>query len=295
MSFIKVKTYKTISDISFHGTPMYFDLDSTYLYRRIKHSNIVLGYLEKCDEEDKITHLTSSSKPAKRASLYVAPKCKVAVDDIRKNYTVKRTIDSGDYNVMTNRFGYKASVYKVNIAFSRKYNVLAASCSCDSVAAFRNFLSDSSVLLADIKNEDIDMIAFGTELAFYYADDLIMSILDNKVKKPIVTVDCLDLSSAMNPDADTLRLLIAAGLHACTRDNLKKFEMQLCAYNQYNWREYPLSWYVTKDILTNCGCAGRYVINRPNSAPKAAKALLSVAQYFDNVMKEATEEDYNVS
>ena len=181
--------------------------------------------------------------PPKGSSLYIVPKCKYAMDDVRKNYSIKKSIDTADYNVF--------SPDATGVAKSDSGYIIAV-CPKSKVIYFNNSGSNPGSS-AEAKNRIInldpsidvsDMIfAFDgtvTWLSFINPHPAYRQLLDGTLTKPCISANNLDVSSDNELTPDVLELFMQAALQCqYEQDAEKNFITTINVLNQHNWRKYP--------------------------------------------------------
>lgn len=153
--------------------------------------------------------------------LFVAPGCPLAIDDIRKNYVIKRDPDAGDFNVFS----------KINLAEIHK---------CD-LYIHRNKYYVTLTRSDSLKFEASHSAFFRKAARIYPISKRYKSIIElinGDLNKPCITPMDLDISGKIPLTSDALRLAYIAGDKAPSPEAKSAFLMQLESLNQTNWREH---------------------------------------------------------
>ncbi len=278
--------YLTLNGNEYKGytlyTAVYKEFDDSYIaVTKDFYDRLCSGNLEAIDR---------TAAPAEGCSLYVAPNCAIPIDDLRNRYTIKRNIDTGDYNVLSpNKISY-AYINKTTFAVIQSMKIIVA-CS--------NELDSNSMLTYIIQNfPDIDCSGMYIETIYkciYYIKDCsyaLRKLLSGTCEKPWILHTQLKLSSVNTLDLDTLQLLYSIGIKY-TETSVSDFIRQLVAINQYNWRECKgtisllltiLSSYMTFTIITRKkSClpkAAAIIVKECNSPAFVSTQDISLAQSF---------------
>lgn len=205
-----------------------------------------------CDEKvlnmleypEKASFLDYSTKPPKNSSIYLSPKLPYPIDDIRKNYNIKRVPDSGDYNVIGplnlsyNRthhiYGYSIAIFpSINTVYVKKRN---------GAVTKENLYKEACMCIPNADFADMKLAKFSTWVRFHIVVgmNVYKQLLDRTLTKTCVPYTSLDIAGANPLTFDVLTLAQRAGaLGYHENDAEKNFIMQLNVLNQHNWREYP--------------------------------------------------------
>lgn len=190
-----------------------------------------------------LTYCDKTIHPAKGSSIYVSPgNCPVAADDIRRNYSMKKVLDTGDYNVfypinrvwcenITTAFTVIES-YKI-IVISKRY--------CDDRIRSYNDLYNFLALRPDIQEDDIEIIKLSDPVRLYNIQitNAIKAALMGQLTKPCVPLENLDLSTGNDITLELLEQVRVSGIVDYSRNAEENFRIQLNILNEHDWREYP--------------------------------------------------------
>lgn len=216
----------------------------------------------------------SSVKVPDGASLYVMPNCPIPLDDIRRNYNLKRKPDSGDYNVITRVpeaiCHFKAYIHvpskTVYVFTTFKYLYSNDESTRVSTLAARGVNVDECVIVKD-------------QFFMGKLDDCLRMFLDGELTKPSVWVRSLNIKAENSLTLDSLMLAYRLGKQcAYNKDNLEKYKLQLQALNQTDWREYPQTIrLLTIDLMGRSKwITGGFVATHSSSRNKAINDMFSV-------------------
>lgn len=246
------------------------------------------------DIEEDISNITPFLNmqyvPQKGSSVHVVPDCPYALNDIRNNYTVKRSIDTADFNVFSD-YTKKCSTwlpsYSICIIPKLKTVVLLNARQTVSI------LSVSEILGKCVSQEDTIFLSKSLSI-FSQVNEGYFKLLKGELEKPCVYYKNLDVNSSLELTEDALQLVYTSGKVQSRQDDaVNNFILQLNMLNQHNWREYP----GTVNLLLNNilpGCCGvrNYVHRKLSQFPKQIKP------FFSSYGKDLTfknEKDYEMS
>ena len=212
----------------------------------------------------------------KNTKIYLAPGCPKAIDDIRKNYVIKRTPDAGDYNVLTPlpfmSYYFRLSTLVVypdhkTIVGTRKEN-----CSATEIA---NLVL--SLLPGFVANNYF--ISTGSSIFLYQLSRkkhaIFEKALKGELKKPCVTYQQLDLNSGLPLTTDILELVYNTGkVNYRATDAEKNYLIQLNVLNQHDWRKYPGTVRTLIYELLSKNCINCCVANTKSRYPKAIQEIM---------------------
>lgn len=253
------------------------------------------GYIDV--ENSEIQAMLSDIALPKGSAIYVTPGCTVPSADIRKNYTIKRCVDTGDYNVICNSIckDKNASGYCVLIP-SR--NTMVINRDYNAKGVYSEFLSivHSVPGYEDVEVTDFSKIGDMKKTFTFSLNDLpevYVKLYEGTLVKPAVSYKNLDLNFGLEVNEDILELVYRTGMQdANTWQNVDKHVLELEALNQYNWRDYPRTMYFLFSLLTypyrNAFCCVR---SRQSSQPKSVKQLL----HAEFSMKAASQKDHDLA
>lgn len=264
---------------------VYFYLDGTHycdftLYllssRKTPPDGKYLAVDERLSVElDNASFATIKSIPAKASSsIYVTPRCPIALDTIRKNYTIKREPDAGDYNV----FAKKSAHY-----FDWRYIGSSVLLMNQKIIFGSGDEKSSNQLLYEanqkgvvfVTEDDIRYVRF-TKSLFLYEDpkSVYSRLLKGELSKPCITVEDLDLANGSPLTIDVLQLCYECSKRTVpTKDDIQNFVLQLCALEQYNWRKFTGSTSILMQLCINQP-VGKYVYNHKSQYPKIVKNFM---------------------
>ena len=263
---IKNIAYLTLNGNEYKGYTLYLAIyskfdDSYIAVTQDFYTNLCTGDLETIDK---------TAAPAEGCSLYVAPNCAIPIDDLRNRYTIKRSIDTGDYNVLSpNKISFKYT-YKTTFAVIPSRKIIVA---CDGNLDSNNMLKYINQNLPGIGCSGMYIETIRTRI--YYIKDCsyaLRKLLSGTCKKPWVLHTQLKFSSVNTLDLDVLQLLYSIGINY-TETSISDFIRQLVAINQYNWREYKGTMSLLLAILSSFMTFT--IISRKKSClPKAAAIIV---------------------
>lgn len=252
--------------------------DSFLLHRSVKDT---------LNEQTK--YLDLNTFPAKGSVLYPVPPCPLCIEDVRRNYTLKKKADSADYNVfppLNRSIAYRESFYVPSVAIfpsrkaivtakprSRAWNAVPTEEDLRRVASsFLINLDFSDMVLVDRRDCDMSFYFYGIKKFGAYKD-----LLDRKLTKPCVPYKNLDLSTGNELTVDILQAIVIAGkqpMHAT--DAEKNLLVQLNILNQFDWRQYKGTIGIIVNELWRKACVAKEVKDTKSKYPKVIKEIMSV-------------------
>lgn len=288
-----MKIYMRLNGVDYYD----YDVILTEIPWRQMHIKDTSSYtvIDKNVEKD-LENITSlldmQCAPQKGSSVHIVPDCPYALNDIRNNYTIKRSIDTADFNVFS-----EYSKTRCTWIHLTEYYIIP---NLKTVIIFNSKRMDiaslpraSAILGKNIKEEDV-ILSTGTFSLYASISNGYFKLLKKELTKPCVYYKNLDISSSLELTEDALQLVYASGkIQSRQDDAVNNFILQLNMLNQHNWREYP----GTVNLLLNNilpGCCGvrNYVHRKLSQFPKQIKP------FFSSYGKELTfknEKDYEMS
>lgn len=247
--------------------------------------------------------------PPKGSTIYMMPNCPYSIDDVRKNYKIKRTPDGGDYNVFNPINKLKCSVEEclaIAIVPSRKAVIMSGECirDLDSFIRYHVF-----AFCPGISEEDIIVKNYQpyNGHVFYIYDNVglgvVKDILDGNLTKPVITYKQLNVNSDNELTLDTLNILMRlASVSQTEKDAKTNFLNQLYLINQCNWREYRATiglvmyqlqkrygkWTASGQVLATPSRYGKSVqemIRQQICDPVSEKDMLMGQQIINEILK----------
>ncbi len=179
--------------------------------------------------------------PKKGSSIFVAPGCPYNLQNIRKNYTIKRNKDTADYIVLSpfDKTQSGESWSEVVIVPSQK-----AICLFDGDHSIPHIVDPAGFARQFVNNfsdDEVIHIIPERRIFLYGIDlpDVYLDALQGKCTKPCVHINNLDLSNGLDVTPDLLTLIYKAGsVFFNEKDAEKNLLVQLNVLNTHNWREY---------------------------------------------------------
>jgi len=183
--------------------------------------------------------------PKKNSSLYVAPGIPYPLDDIRRNYTIKRTPDTGDYNIISPLKSSSIGFFIKNslAIFPERKEMVELSDWYSSVNERHTVYKQALIAIPDA---DYEEMVVETEDAHSYISMNILHdaiaykmLLDKAFTKPCVAYTHLDVAGQNPLTLDALKLVYRFGSTSrFSKDAEENLILQLEALNQTAWRNY---------------------------------------------------------
>ena len=197
-----------------------------------------------------ITQYTDATVfPKKNSNLYVAPGIPYTLDDIRKNYTIKRAPDSGDYNIISPLKNVSSVGFSVINTFAifpdRKEMVELKSWYplADLNIVRQEIYKQVLIAIPDADYEEMTIVteAYSRHISIYSLHDAnaYKMLLDGTFTKPCVEYNHLDITGQNPLTLDTLKLVYEFGsVSRSSKNAVENIILQLNALNQTAWRDY---------------------------------------------------------
>lgn len=222
--------------------------------RHIKEDSAAYITLANSSVDEKIEE--NPVPPKKGCSLYVLPDCPVAMDSIRKNYTIKRKPSEADYIVFHDCIKtYKAATTHI-IAWLPASNVFVmldddsrADKTEQGVMRRAQELYDCTLGILDWENAVIT-IATTTRFKMTVAPEMLCRLFCGFLPSKPALLSQLDLDSSEELTLDTLLIYYNAGKENYYNKGAKEnFLLQVSAMDSYNWRKYKASLSLVNRVL----------------------------------------------
>lgn len=222
-------------------------------------------------------------KPPKGSSVWLSPDYPFAAADIRRNYKMKRTVDTADYNVFSDFEDKRLRIYmkyadysKVIVIPSNKLIVIGSHNATEStlVQVAENFLGTIVQNGTYVYKKYNENITWYTESAYVIENTIYGKLLLNTLTKPCVYIKNLDLSTENEMNLDMLKLYYSV----CSKDYFstdakKNAIIQLNVLNQHNWRDYKGTIAAVNSLFSLTSVFSR-LLRHKNSQPKPIAEIL---------------------
>lgn len=228
--------------------------------------------------------------PQKQAEIYMATKTKYATEDIRRNYQIRRSPDSGEYNVFDACTIPPFGNNKCTVAFST-----LCIFPTEKIAFFSSHILTLSECLYEIRHKfpkvdyksaklytsgtDSDTYFLGACSRLYIMADCFQyeQLLLGNYKKPCIPITSLILGSQEQLTFDVLELVRCAGsVTDYTTEAEENCILQLKVLNNYNWRDYKFTIGVLMSMLKDARGIGWYMYRHASKYPKVVTELLNM-------------------
>ena len=191
---------------------------------------------------------------AKGCNLYIAPNSGVPLDDIRKHYNIKRTIDSSDYIVLSEDSILFDRVWTYGYFKWENQKFFLIINHSEGLKFLNNWSSDTFTLNDHAINELNIKFDLGLDKS-YEANDLdsnnvfkrptntkraalYRALLEQQTPKEYVYTSDLTLGSNVPLTLDMLKVVASAASQAWSQQAESALMAELAALNQTNWRNY---------------------------------------------------------
>ena len=244
------------------------------------------------DDEDIRKMLNTTPVPPKGCMLYMTPGCPFSFDDIRKNYTIKRGVDNGDFNVFS------------NLRLKREYVDLAVIPGKNAVVFMNHTWNHDTTITEFLRvihqyagYEDVkpsELVTAQTAIGYGDVPDAYEMLYKGTLVKPAVSYKQLDMNFGLELTDDMVELVYRTGIISLNyaEHTMDKCALEIAALNQYNWRDYPRTMYTLKSLLTwNRASTYSEICKAPSRQPKSIKQIITTN--FDK--EAASQKDYDMA
>lgn len=236
----------------------------------------------------------SNYQPKDGCPVFVAPKCDLLHDDIRKNYIIKKHIDTGDCNVMD----------KLRLSVKHYYNpdYIFVNDTAQTIVAIKkenvNIQSDAYYLskaVSAVPGSTSDMFVRVPMFSLYEVSvpEPYLKLLRGEVKKPVIPSSRLNIVNQNELTADALSIVTHTAKNYYSLEGSKDFILAMQALNQTNWREYPYTMHMLYNLLTNNVYLRKFV-HTPSLQPKSIQVMVQ-SMKRDGKMEDVNEKDYTLA
>lgn len=231
------------------------------------------------------------------SEIHVVPKCPVAMDDIRKNYKVKRDVDTAGCNVFSPYSSSKGRFWTYAFAVVPARKIIITINQYDHAGGYLKkliSLVESYINAGLIGTMDTVIYNNSYTYDFYFEriPEAYLMLLDGKLQKPCISYKKLEFAHTNEMTMDILMLVYNTGNKSWTNDNVKNFQIQMQALNQYNWREYRVTLAILfREFLRGYG-ATQFVFGKKSQQPKAIRELLEIGYPSNEASKGISDKDY---
>lgn len=224
---------------------------------------------------DKDLKLFSDVSVPKNSKLYFAQSVPIAMNEVRRNYTIVRKPELADYIIFAPQKWPKCSfgTFRSEYYGDSKILYIGRGESSLSAAKWR------------YPKPDTECTANGTVVIYFVPDkhSAYRNLLSDNFKKPCVTCDKLDLSASDKVTLDALNIVLASAGNPKYYSNAQIAELQtkLTMLGQYDWRSVPYTMSIVRDLLYNTGCGYR-IMNNLSKNNKTVNAVVKEVLLFAN-------------
>lgn len=196
--------------------------------------------------------LDNTIHPANGSEIYMASACSIPAEDIRACYNIKKTIDTGDYNVFDPTSLRKMYIYIKGVVISSSSKCIFA----DSV--YRTNDEMLSLAMNVFPNMKIsDAIVTRKISSIIWLNDSknnYQLLLDGILKKPCINANLLNITGSNKLTIDILWMTYMAAMESTFMLDYKRhmanFIIQLNVINQCNWVDFPGTMAILNEIIT---------------------------------------------
>lgn len=222
----------------------------------------------------RIDNSVANSPVPKNSSVYVAPDCPYAIDDIRKYYTIKRDVDTGDYNIIGSYKSHRTWLRRTKSMWIWPEKKLA-------------FLAENRSDFYYLCPSDASVVLKTVIYSFYYQKaSIYKKIIDNTLQKPLHKNTDLNINSSNELTLDILLMTDKLGSQQMNEESLQNFIVQLNLLNQHNWREYIGTVQMLFSRLFDKRGIYYTMRNMPSKYSKVIREFLKIYSHYPNFCSE---------
>lgn len=228
---------------------------------------------------------TNSATVPQGKSVFMFPNCPYALNDIRAHYTIKRDADTGDCNVFVPAKNWKTHrlIYCL-LAWPQKRIAIGSM----GGSTEKDILNLARAMFPDMSESELSLyIAHNNSFYVFWLNDpkeLYRKALDGDFKKPLVSMNQLDITNSNKLTLDVLQLVY----HTVKKnESYDDIITQLEMLNQYDWRKYPGTMFIFSILLSKHSKFYR-MRKRSSNYNKVVQAFLKI-QYTTCTTKEDIE------
>lgn len=196
----------------------------------------------------------------------------VAADIYRRNYNIKRNVDTGDYNVFAGISPCRYTSPEFSYVYEKEKIILAykGTNSATPLAELLEFVK--SEYAVDLSTSSYKMQKYNSYYFLKDPNNNYKKLILGELKKPCILYKSLDLNGDNELNSDII-LMILSTCDGYSQENLKNTKLLLTSLYQTNWREYPGTMTLFKRMLENSS-AGNSIIRHIGSQTKPIKEIL---------------------
>lgn len=277
------KAYIDYEGVEYYDYDVYFVKKDNDWYNSPKEDATMISKETAEKIRDKIVALKVNPTfvAAKGDEICVIPDCKYNLEDIRRNYKIKRGYDKGTCNVFSegtmDKYCNYGPSFRIALIPSKKSAI---------ISYYEDELSSSAMsLFPDITKKDIIIMKQQINGGAYYfftlftvsVNEAYFKLLTCTLTKPAVHIDSLDLNTGEQLTVDTLEIvhkLCEEEVNSYSSGWDEKLKLQLAALNGFDWRKYPGTINVLFNGFNYRGTAITEMRSCPSRYPKNVKVFL---------------------
>lgn len=261
-------------------------------YRHLKDDSSVYITFEDSNIDEKIEEAPVA--PQKGCSLYILPDCPIAMDSIRRLYTIKRKPADADYIIFhDNMKTYRAAITPA-VAWLPKSNVFVMLASYPKGLGAPTIMKRAQELYDSPLDWDDSVIIDGefTTFKMTIAHEMLCRLYCGFLPSKPALLSQLDLNSSEKLTLDTLLLYYNTGRASTHNDGgVKNFLLQATTLDSYDWRNYKGTLALVNRVL------GRYPEYCCYDETKGMKSQLSKTERLITTLvysKPVSEDDFHL-
>lgn len=212
-----------------------------------------------------------------KTPVFIAPSKKVSAEMAKQHYTIRRGVDSGDYNVFTpNSISYYGSIWDIQhlVVLERRKIVFGA----ELGVTFEAMNAKAQELFPDetpkLYSTNLNVQLISKRYECYKA-------LIDGCKKPCVLDTALNLTGSLELNQELLDLTYKlASKSGYEPEAQKNYLLQLQLVTQHNWQDYPGTMALFMWLCSSAGGCGIHFYRHRKSQTKTVKELLDCYQRY---------------
>lgn len=241
---------------------------------------------------------------ARGSNIWLAPNCPFAIDDVRKNYNIKRNIDSADAIVINDISGDARSRRSDWLAKTKDTANIEPHVAYISVSYSSNKTVDYNAWQHTIKSQlasdwscsydEIEIIAKGDlEKRNIAVEKVIVTLLRNNITVPIYNNTALEFRSNIPLNLDLLKMLIVAGRSRGDSKSVENVGTVLMGINNTDWRDKQSSMWLAAKMCGGLSYSSRALCQAfENINTKAMNTMYDAMN--KSTVKPCNQEDFDL-
>lgn len=223
----------------------------------------------------------------------------IAVSDIRKHYKLKRQFDSGSCNVYAVNKGTVCyyggwSSHPTMLFVYPDVKTIVGVIGQQNNASLHQIATE----VKELENQRFDIVVASFGYTYINLSDFEQAMLLGTVKKPVISFDQLPIHSENELTIEQLQLIEKLGMEIYSEEAKRNYVTQMCALNQYNWREYPgalsVFFSICQKLAKRASYRGDLIFSQMSKAHHFPKAAQEIVKKHATLQPFKSQKDYEL-